>query len=50
MLIQKIKEEDFDAWVTLSLLLWPKHSKKKIRNRIQRDIKIKNGRNIYLQK
>lgn len=30
MIIQKIKKEDFDAWLEMGLLLWPKHSKKEL--------------------
>lgn len=27
MIIQKIKKEDFEDWLEMGLLLWPKHSK-----------------------
>ena len=31
MIILKINREDFDAWLEMGLLLWPKHSKAKLK-------------------
>lgn len=41
MIIQKIKKEDFDAWLKMGLLLWPKHSTDELKKEFQDILKSK---------
>ncbi|MBI5393387.1 hypothetical protein HZA96_05950 [Candidatus Woesearchaeota archaeon] len=41
MIIQKIKKEDFDAWLEMGLLLWPKHSKHELKKEFEDILKSK---------
>ncbi|MBI5393384.1 GNAT family N-acetyltransferase [Candidatus Woesearchaeota archaeon] len=41
MIIQKIKKEDFDAWLEMGLLLWPKHSKNELKKEFKDILKSK---------
>jgi aminoglycoside 6'-N-acetyltransferase I len=39
--IQKIKKEDFDAWLEMGLLLWPKHSRTELKKEFEAILKSK---------
>lgn len=41
MIIQKIKKEDFDTWLEMGLLLWPKHSKNELKKEFEDILKSK---------
>lgn len=41
MIIQKIKKEDFNAWLDMGLTLWPDHSKAALRKEFEKIFKSK---------
>jgi len=41
MIIRKIKKEDFNAWLEMGLMLWPKHSKAELKKEFEDFLKSK---------
>lgn len=41
MIIEKIKNEDFNAWLEMGLMLWPKHSRAELQKEFEAILKSK---------